>query len=133
MIKRLVTMLLLLALAASSASAYAQSGETLRTTVELKDTSGQSVGQITLTQEGNGVRLSGTFSNLPAGSHGIHVHTVGACSPDFSAAGGHFNPLGRQHGLDNPAGAHAGDMPGLQINADGTGTFNHLNTMITLR
>ena len=133
MIKRLVTMLLLLALAASSASAYAQSGETLRTTVELKDTIGQSVGQITLTQEGNGVRLSGTFSNLPAGPHGIHVHTVGACSPDFSAAGGHFNPLGRQHGLDNPAGAHAGDMPGLQINADGTGTFNHLNTMITLR
>lgn len=52
---------------------------------------------------------------LEPGAHGIHIHAVGACSPDFSAAGGHFNPTNAQHGFNNPAGPHAGDLPNLTI------------------
>jgi Cu-Zn family superoxide dismutase len=32
-------------------------------------------------------------------------------APDFKGAGGHFNPDGKQHGMDNPMGHHNGDLP----------------------
>jgi Cu-Zn family superoxide dismutase len=53
---------------------------------------------------------------LTPGFHGFHIHTIGSCvAPDFVSAGGHFNPHGQSHPM------HAGDMPVLLINADGTG------------
>jgi superoxide dismutase, Cu-Zn family len=32
---------------------------------------------------------------------------------------GHFNPTGKQHGKDNPAGPHAGDLPNLDVPQSG--------------
>jgi Cu-Zn family superoxide dismutase len=59
---------------------------------------------------------------LAPGRHGIHLHAIGQCvGPAFASAGGHHNPLGVQHGLDNPAGAHAGDLPNLEVNVAGRG------------
>jgi Cu-Zn family superoxide dismutase len=60
-------------------------------------------------------------NGISAGLHGIHIHAVGACSPDFLASGGHHNPLGATHGLDSPTGAHAGDLPNLVVNEAGVG------------
>jgi Cu-Zn family superoxide dismutase len=62
---------------------------------------------------------------LAAGAHGTHLHTMGKCdAPDFTTAAGHLNPLGKQHGSDNPQGAHMGDLPNLTIGADGKGTLS---------
>src|SRR5262245_14258451 len=36
---------------------------------------------------------------LTAALHGIHIHSVAACTPTFAAASGHYNPFGVQHGL----------------------------------
>ncbi|HEX6289788.1 MAG TPA: superoxide dismutase family protein [Herpetosiphonaceae bacterium] len=131
--RTLVGFLLMTILAAvSSANVAAQTGE-LRASAELKDASGQAVGTITLVQEGDTVHLLGSVQRLPPGTHGIHIHAVGACTPDFNAAGGHYNPTSKKHGLENPEGAHAGDMPNLQVNADGTGSYDHKNSMVTLR
>jgi Cu-Zn family superoxide dismutase len=59
-------------------------------------------------------------SGLPAGVHGIHIHTTGKCEgPAFTTAGGHLNPSGHQHGKDNPAGPHAGDLPNIEVSANG--------------
>jgi hypothetical protein len=69
---------------------------------------------------------------LPPGVHGIHIHAVGRCAPDFSAAGSHYNPAGKKHGLENPEGAHAGDLPNLTIGQDGTGTFDTTTSMVSL-
>lgn len=61
-------------------------------------------------------------SGLPAGVHGIHIHTVGKCEgPAFTSAGGHLNPSGHQHGKDNPAGSHLGDLPNITIDGHGNG------------
>jgi superoxide dismutase, Cu-Zn family len=69
---------------------------------------------------GGGVRLTGTLTGLPPGPHGIHLHAAGRCEPPgFESAGGHFNPQGRQHGLRNPAGPHAGDAPNIVADASG--------------
>jgi superoxide dismutase, Cu-Zn family len=82
---------------------------------ELKDVRGVRVGEASLQDTPEGVKVSATFSELPAGDHAFHVHAIGRCEPPFESAGGHFNPTNRQHGRDNPQGAHAGDMPNLQV------------------
>ena len=65
--------------------------------------------------------------------HGIHIHAVGRCDPpDFMSAGDHVNPTNRQHGLRNPQGPHAGDLPNLTVEAGGTGTFQAANVDLTL-
>ena len=95
----------------SATSAFAQ---TPGATADVKMPDGKSVGTATFTQESGGVRLKIQASGLPAGDHGIHVHAVGKCDgPDFMSAAGHLNPGSKQHGLDNPQGSHAGDMPNL--------------------
>lgn len=59
-------------------------------------------------------------SGISPGSHGFHLHTTGLCEgPAFTSAGGHLNPAGRQHGLDNPQGHHLGDLPNIQASAGG--------------
>ncbi|MDP8922298.1 MAG: superoxide dismutase family protein, partial [Chloroflexota bacterium] len=105
-----------------------------RATAELRDASGQVIGSATFTESAGGVQVSAQVRNLPPGVHGIHVHAVGRCDPpDFMSAGGHFNPTNQQHGLRNPQGPHAGDLPNLTVEANGTATYQASNTLLTLR
>jgi Cu-Zn family superoxide dismutase len=117
-------------LLASSAPAFAQ---TPGASADLKTPAGETVGTATFTQESGGTRLKAQVRGLPPGPHGIHVHAVGKCDPpDFMSAGGHFNPTSKMHGLNNPQGAHAGDMPNLTVGADGTGTYDALLKDVSL-
>lgn len=87
----------------------------------LMDSSGARVGVATFSLVEGGARLGVSVSGLSPGEHGIHIHERGDCTaPDFSSAGAHLNPAGRQHGLENPAGPHAGDLPNLKVEADGS-------------
>jgi len=100
---------------------------------DLKNASGEVVAKAGFWEEGEGVRLFVQAQKLPPGKHGIHLHSIGKCDPpDFASAGGHFNPLEKKHGLANPAGAHAGDLPNLDIGADGTGTLHFYTKLATL-
>lgn len=92
----------------------------------LRNAAGTLLGEAFLTQVDGEVFVEVEVSGLPAGFHGFHIHTTGTCSPDFGAAGGHFNP----GGADHPG--HAGDMPVLLAKADGTAEGAFVTDRFTL-
>ena len=88
----------------------------------LKDAKGEKVGTATLVEVKGGVQVVVKAQGLPPGTHGVHIHAVGRCDdPEFKSAGPHFNPTARKHGMKNPEGHHAGDLPNLVVGADGKG------------
>lgn len=82
------------------------------------------------------VSLTVTVSGLPAGAHGIHFHAVGVAqhndSPAFNSSGAHYNPASHQHGLKNPLGTHAGDLPNLIVDSQGNGALITTTDRISL-
>ena len=81
---------------------------------------GAVIGAVRVYQEPTGVMLRIDANGLPPGQHGIHVHAAGRCDrPGFTTAGPHWNPTQRQHGHQNPAGWHAGDLGNLGVGANG--------------
>lgn len=91
-------------------------------TATLMTAAGKDVGKVTVREVDGGLSVAVSVRDLPPGMHGAHLHTVGKCdAPDFTSAGGHWNPTNMKHGSMNPQGPHEGDMPNLMVGADGTG------------
>jgi Cu-Zn family superoxide dismutase len=121
---------LLLALGASAALAQGMA------TAQLEDTDGNPVGNATFTEGPDGVTINANLQPgqqaVEPGEHGIHIHETGSLSPDFEAAGKHFNPSGAQHGFNNPEGPHEGDLENIVVNPDGSASYTATDDRITL-
>jgi Cu-Zn family superoxide dismutase len=102
--------------------------------VEMKNGKGESVGVATITEKkGAGVEIALALKGLPAGEHALHFHMTPKCEgPDFTSAGGHFNPAAKKHGMKNPEGPHAGDMSNFTVAAAGTAKATVANPNVTL-
>jgi Cu-Zn family superoxide dismutase len=104
-------------------------------TVQLKDAKGTSVGTAVISEVkgGDGVTIKLNLMNLPPGDHALHIHQNPKCeAPGFTTAGGHFNPEKKQHGLDNPAGHHAGDMQNFTVDAKGKAKKTVTDTSVNM-
>lgn len=98
-----------------------------RASAIIRDASGAEVGFALFVEDATGrLHVDVKVDGLTVGEHGIHVHAVGACAPDFGAAGGHHNPLVAPHG------SHAGDLPNLVVNEAGRGRLNATTDGATL-
>ena len=102
-------------------------------TAELARADGSWAGVATISQRRDGVFLR-LFAQAPAaGTYGMHLHAVGKCqAPDFASAGPHWNPDMKQHGHDNPMGAHDGDLPNVTAGANLKITLEYKLTDIAL-
>ncbi|GAE94008.1 superoxide dismutase [Gracilibacillus boraciitolerans JCM 21714] len=89
--------------------------------VRLYNADKDAVGTANFKEQEDKVTVQIKVEGLESGLHGVHIHEYAKCEgPEFQSAGNHFNPEGKEHGLMHPDGAHMGDMPNLEINADGT-------------
>lgn len=106
-------------------AAASEAGKTARAV--LNDATGAMKARATISETAAGLSVTVNAAGMAPGDYAFHIHTTGKCdAPDFTTAGGHWNPTMKQHGKDNPAGMHMGDMPNLTIGADGTGTLTTL-------
>lgn len=120
------------ALALCAMPAFAQDAATA--TAAFIDAEGAEIGSVTLTQGEGNVTITGELNNVPAGDHGFHFHAVGDCDPTdaFESAGDHFNPTDHQHGLENPEGPHAGDLPNVTADRNSNVTVDLQSDLISL-
>ncbi|MEO8218676.1 MAG: superoxide dismutase family protein [Acidobacteriota bacterium] len=103
------------------ATLEAKSGSTAHGTVRFAEAAD---GQVTVSLD---------LTNVPAGSHGFHVHEKGDCSSaDASSAGGHFAPMGNQHGAPTAAQHHAGDFGNITVAADGNVKTSFVTRSVTV-
>jgi superoxide dismutase, Cu-Zn family len=102
---------------------------------DIIDAKGGKIGTAKFKAVKDGVQINVKVSGLPAGDHGIHIHTVGKCeTPGFTTAGGHFNPTMAHHGVNNAMDPkpHAGDLGNITIAASGKGSLSFLDKAVTL-
>jgi superoxide dismutase, Cu-Zn family len=88
---------------------------------------GETVGTVTIADSAQGAVVKTDLKGLPPGPHGFHVHENGSCQPETAngqtvpagAAGGHFDPLHAGKHAGPQGEGHLGDLPVLQIAANG--------------
>lgn len=135
-----------LAVAAAASMAVAVTGaqapqagstqqKTMNAMAEIKGKGISGTAQLTERREGSGVMVEITLDvkGLTPGRHGVHLHQTGKCEPEFTAAGGHFDP-GPASNTDPDANHpfHMGDIPNLDVGSDGRGQMKILTSRVTL-
>ena len=90
-------------------------------------------GLVTFTKTDSGILVSARITGLSEGKHGFHVHQFGDCSTaDGTSAGGHFNPENKEHGAPTDVDRHVGDLGNIVADADSVGTYERVDTVISL-
>ena len=94
---------------------------------DVRDANGRALATARAVQQRDGLRVTVAAAGLAPGTYAVHVHAVGRCeAPVYTSAGAHWNPGGRQHGFDNPQGAHHGDLPNLVVGQTGQGSIEYV-------
>ena len=92
-------------------------------TANFTSASGASLGTAMLQDASPGTLITLNLKGLPPGAKAIHIHATGHCDDGgagFKHSGSHLNPTNAQHGLLNPSGPDAGDLPNIFVANDGT-------------
>lgn len=91
------------------------------------------VGRVTFKEVEGGVEIAAEIKGLTQGLHGFHIHEKGDCSaPDFSSAGGHFNPTHESHGGPDDSERHAGDLGNIVADENGVATYHRIDKRLKL-
>lgn len=110
-----------------------QAAETASAT--LINIEGAEIGKAHLKQGPNGVLIHVKVGGLTPGKHGLHLHSHGVCEghEGFKTAKGHVGKVKGAHGLLNPSGPEAGDLPNIFIGADGNGEMEAFTSLVSLK
>lgn len=112
------------------------SAETAPLTAEIIGVTGDTIGSVTLREGPHGVlgEVMLETGAVAPGWHGLHVHQVGDCSDigTFTNSGGHLGMIAGGHGLMNPVGPEAGDLPNLHAGQDGAAGMEFFTELFAL-
>lgn len=92
-------------------------------------------GEVLLEETSDGLKVDAYVRGLDPGKHGFHIHQFGDTGNNGENAGGHYNPLGVQHGYlpkDGFEKAHAGDFGNIEVDDEGNGEAHLLIRGLTL-
>ena len=105
----------------SGSSENSLAGEMERASYDVVNSSGIGIGTVLIVDTVVGVDVALDVNDIPEGEHAIHFHENGTCDgPDFTSAGGHYNPGGTNHGFEAAApNPHAGDMRNFEAPQSG--------------
>jgi len=122
-----------------SVSRTSADGSILRARARVSGVAGSGIsGEILFFQVRQGIPaevliLARVEGLVPNSVHGFHLHENGTCSPDFAAAGGHYDPGPNSN--SNPDANHPfhmGDMPNLRADDKGVAVFEHVTSRVTI-
>jgi Cu-Zn family superoxide dismutase len=126
--KRMLSLVSVIALSLVLAVGFAYAGSTTADMYKVTDKgNGEKIGTVTFTDSDAGLLIKTDLKGLPAGKHGFHVHAKADCGPSTKdgkvtpagAAGGHYDPANTGKHLGPGGGGHLGDLPPLEVGADG--------------
>jgi len=89
---------------------------------------GDSVGAVEFSDSAGGAVINVDLTGLPPGQHGFHVHENASCAPHAgehgamepaAAAGAHWDPDGAGTHAGPEGEGHLGDLPLIDVGADG--------------
>ncbi|PZX15718.1 Cu-Zn family superoxide dismutase [Palleronia aestuarii] len=117
----------------AASTAFAQPTPEIAARSELQNIDGESIGTVTLNSTTSGqILVIVAATDIPEGSHGIHLHETGDCSADdFSSAGGHIAG-DASHGVMSEDGPHPGDLPNAVVSSDGAMNVEVFNNLIEM-
>jgi Cu-Zn family superoxide dismutase len=96
-------------------------------------TGSQVMGTVTFTKTEDSIHVVADVTGLTPGKHGFHIHEFGDCSAaDATSAGGHFNPMHKQHGAPDASERHNGDLGNLEADASGKAHLDWTDKMLQL-
>ncbi|WP_233356134.1 superoxide dismutase family protein [Henriciella aquimarina] len=108
----------------------------MRATGDLMGGDGNQIGTANLIEGPNGIVMEVNIEagSLETGWHAIHLHQTGDCSDtgEYKASGGHIGKIEGGHGLLNPDGPEAGDLPNLYVAADGSANFETFSNIVKM-
>lgn len=120
----------------------ANAGESVTSTVNLVTTHGvgAAIGTITFTDTPAGLAVTPKLVGLPVGERGFHIHENPDCGPKEKdgiavaalAAGPHYDPSRSGKHAGPHGGGHKGDLPKLEVAADGTATKSLVVSGVTV-
>ncbi len=125
-----LTVAVALVLVSVACSNNGRTWDDARYTAEMRNAEGDAIGTVVMQHGSGGFLVTVMVEGIEPGPHGIHIHSVGTCMPDFGASGGHINVDNRQHGLLNPDGPDNGDLPNIYAAADGTVQAELFTTLV---
>lgn len=84
-------------------------------------------------EDGGQIAFGVNVENLSPGKHAVHIHEDGDCSAeDAASAGGHWNPMGKEHGKWGMEPFHLGDIGNIDVGENGQGTLSLTTDLWTL-
>ena len=136
----LATLALLIATPAAAADVHAAMA------LATPSGDGAAVGQITASDGPAGVAFKLNLHGLPPGPHGFHVHQNASCAPatgpdgratPAGGAGPHLDPAKTGMHMGPEGAGHLGDLPRIDVAADGTATATlsapHIHSVADLK